>query len=341
LVVANQSNKAADKRAAAATQAGAYSQNLLADIAGEEWDLYKTEAIPLLRQLAGMRSPTTVEQEQAMAAGETKGAYGQARQQLERAIGRTRNPGDQGFAALMAPTYIDEAGAVSRAITDARTRVNDRDWARTLQTIQGYQRLPQDASAAASQSGALANATQRNVMQAGQIANQNAAQAAYGTVAIANSARRWFNPPQSGGGDSPGGDPYNYGDNYYSSDLYGEGYTSSEDYGAQMSDTYLKHGGRIRGPGTGTSDSVPALVDGRKPIRVSSGEYVVPADVVKQKGQEFFDKLLQKYHRPAPERSRDGMADGGVLRRRGLPADVEDAIFVSLPREALSSRRGR
>lgn len=46
-------------------------------------------------------------------------------------------------------------------------------------------------------------------------------------------------------------------------------------------------GGAVRGPGTGTSDSVP--------IRVSSGEYVIPAHIVKMKGKEFFDSMLEKY----------------------------------------------
>lgn len=47
-------------------------------------------------------------------------------------------------------------------------------------------------------------------------------------------------------------------------------------------------GGAVKGPGTGTSDSVP--------IRVSSGEYIIPAHVVKMKGVEFFDSLLAKYN---------------------------------------------
>lgn len=46
-------------------------------------------------------------------------------------------------------------------------------------------------------------------------------------------------------------------------------------------------GGVVRGPGTGTSDSVP--------IRASAGEYVIPAHIVQQKGREFFDNLLKKY----------------------------------------------
>lgn len=46
-------------------------------------------------------------------------------------------------------------------------------------------------------------------------------------------------------------------------------------------------GGPIAGAGTGRSDSIP--------IRVSNGEYVIPAHVVKMKGKEFFDGMLEKY----------------------------------------------
>lgn len=45
------------------------------------------------------------------------------------------------------------------------------------------------------------------------------------------------------------------------------------------------------GDGSGIDDSVPA--------QISDGEYVIPADVVRKKGVEFFDKLLEKYHTPA------------------------------------------
>jgi hypothetical protein len=58
-------------------------------------------------------------------------------------------------------------------------------------------------------------------------------------------------------------------------------------------------GGQITGPGTGTSDSVQAVnTSNGEPIRVSNGEYVVPYSVVKAKGTEFFDKLVDKYHVP-------------------------------------------
>jgi len=51
-----------------------------------------------------------------------------------------------------------------------------------------------------------------------------------------------------------------------------------------------KSGGKVKGPGTGTSDSIPAML--------SDGEYVIPADVVEALGIPFFDSLRQQFHTP-------------------------------------------
>ena len=72
--------------------------------------------------------------------------------------------------------------------------------------------------------------------------------------------------------------------------------------GMGMSAMGFANGGKIRGPGTGTSDEVPAVNgDSGQPIRLSNGEYIVSADVVRAKGQEFFDRLQQKYHQPVKQ----------------------------------------
>lgn len=52
-------------------------------------------------------------------------------------------------------------------------------------------------------------------------------------------------------------------------------------------------GREVMGPGTGTSDSVPAVVDGQQRAALSTGEFVIPAEVVRKKGTEFFEKLIQ------------------------------------------------
>lgn len=59
------------------------------------------------------------------------------------------------------------------------------------------------------------------------------------------------------------------------------------------------NGGMIQGPGTGTSDSIPGTnVSDGSAVKVSNGEYIVPASVVQAKGVDFFDGLVRKYHTP-------------------------------------------
>lgn len=60
----------------------------------------------------------------------------------------------------------------------------------------------------------------------------------------------------------------------------------------------MANGGEVEGPGGPVDDKIPAML--------SHGEYVVPEDVVRAKGTEFFDKLKEKYHTPA------------ALQRRGI-----------------------
>jgi hypothetical protein len=61
------------------------------------------------------------------------------------------------------------------------------------------------------------------------------------------------------------------------------------------------------GNGSGIDDQVPATIVNPQTgaqmgdARLSTDEYVIPADVVRAKGVEFFDKLLQKYHTPAAQ----------------------------------------
>lgn len=58
--------------------------------------------------------------------------------------------------------------------------------------------------------------------------------------------------------------------------------------------------GMVRGPGTGTSDSIAAVNrDTGERIALSDGEFVIPAAVVRRKGTEFFEKLIEKNHTPS------------------------------------------
>lgn len=65
---------------------------------------------------------------------------------------------------------------------------------------------------------------------------------------------------------------------------------ASKEGGEAMGGEWYADGGVVEGPGTGRSDSVPAVIDGQAPARVSNGEYVIKGDVAKRIG-------LQRLHR--------------------------------------------
>ncbi|MFT4190835.1 MAG: phage tail length tape measure family protein [Comamonas sp.] len=66
-------------------------------------------------------------------------------------------------------------------------------------------------------------------------------------------------------------------------------------------------GGRIVGPGTGTSDSIPALVDGVRPIRVSNNEFIHPERAVQHYGLPFME-AVRTLRLPKPQ-----FAFGGLV----------------------------
>ena len=69
--------------------------------------------------------------------------------------------------------------------------------------------------------------------------------------------------------------------------------------------TQLKSGGKVKGPGTGTSDSIPAML--------SHGEFVMPADSVRTIGAEKLMAMKDATHTPS----------GKPDMKNGMPARVD------------------
>ena len=68
---------------------------------------------------------------------------------------------------------------------------------------------------------------------------------------------------------------------------------SSDNYGTQgYDDGGYADGGVIRGPGTGRSDSIPAVIDGQRPARVSNGEIHIKSDVAARIGLQRLNELI-------------------------------------------------
>ena len=75
--------------------------------------------------------------------------------------------------------------------------------------------------------------------------------------------------------------------------------------------------GEMRGPGTETSDSIPATIDGQKAAALSSGEFVVSAEAVDLTGEEILEAINQA-----------GLQKRG-LEPRGQEAEQMDAGMLA------------
>jgi len=56
----------------------------------------------------------------------------------------------------------------------------------------------------------------------------------------------------------------------------------------------MEKGGLLEGEGDGMSDHIPANIDGKEPVRVADGEYVVPANVAERFGEERLHAMMNK-----------------------------------------------
>ncbi|MDD5084223.1 MAG: hypothetical protein PHT88_04850 [Candidatus Moranbacteria bacterium] len=95
----------------------------------------------------------------------------------------------------------------------------------------------------------------------------------------------------------------------------------------------LSQTGPVKGPGTSTSDSIPA--------KLSDGEFIIPAAVVKQYGKAFFEKLIGG--QPAPKLNAKGVqklsAGGFVVDELPFDETIE-AQPVSPERQTFANRPG-
>lgn len=101
-------------------------------------------------------------------------------------------------------------------------------------------------------------------------------------------------------------------------------------------------GGKVRGPGTGTSDSITA--------KLSHGEYVIRASKVRQYGVDFFDEINFGRRGASPRRRRRAFADGGAVEAGGgagsasvdqVLGRLEVALSSGLETKLVKSRSGR
>ena len=180
-------------RTAADTSAKYYDQ--LAQIGGEQWQLFKDKALPLLDEMKGQRLDEGEYTNRA--ADEMKTQYGVARASLQRNLELSRSPADPATGAILAPTYMDEAAQTAKAISDARRYVSEENFRRTGVVAGAYAGFPAGASSALG--GATTGAINASRTYGGLAADAatRQAQQAYGGFNLAGNAARWFGGPRS------------------------------------------------------------------------------------------------------------------------------------------------
>ena len=99
-------------------------------------------------------------------------------------------------------------------------------------------------------------------------------------------------------------------------------------------------GGEIDGPGTGKSDSIPAVVDGVAPAAVSDGEFHIPKHVVDYYGTKMLDGLVEKARmamKAAQRRQGAGYAQGGAVKKPPAGESEEEPLRFTLTKEEIAA----
>lgn len=266
------------------------------NISQSEYDRYQKTYVPIEDRIAKEAQAFDTESERERYAGLAgadvaagfKGA-GQVGLRSQSRFGL--RPNANALAAIDSQLRAQEAGQTAGAMTNARYAARDAGTQRLTNAVNIGKGIPGTASTAAS--GASSGYGNSANMQFGSNNSYNA-----GTSNALGFTNSGVNAIGQGGNIY--GAVSNYGQRNY--ETQSKQMAAMLNAGGAAAGYYFADGtpggiqdpqGVVRGPGTATSDSIPAML--------SKGEYVIPEDVVRKKGIDFFDKLLAKHHTPAHE----------------------------------------
>lgn len=300
--IAPQARKDAELRAQLTTSA-VNSMDQQSKIAGEQYDRYKSTFIPVEDQMVkdamDYDSAANIEKRRGIAAANVNQSFSNAAGQSARQLSRYGlNPNSSAFARENAKLFNQEALASAGAQTGAAFDTMDKAIALRAGAAQTGRGLTNTAL------GAFAGST-NSASAAGNISAQGAGVTNQGI----NTMGQGFNTGISGnnsagnlylgqfGAEMQG---YNASQAAIGGLFQGAGMAAGAYFGLprradggyiDKRGLQMANGGEVDGPGGPVDDKIPTLL--------SDGEYVIPADVVKAKGVEFFDNLRNKYHTPA------------------------------------------
>lgn len=294
-------------------------QNAFAD---KQNAYYEQTFQPIEKQMAadaaGYDSNDNVNRRMGIAAANVNQQFSNAEQQNNRTLARYGlSPNSSAFAATNAKLMRDKALAASGAETGAAFDTQDRAIALRAGVSNFGRNMPNTAAtyySNANNAGGQAMGTSNSAMS-NVVNNAGVMGTGYNTsINGNNSAISGFTADYNGRMAQ-----YNANNSAMSS-LVGMGVQAGIGYmagggtwggvGNMMAGRKIfADGGKVH-EGAGKVDGPGGPVDDKVPAMLSDGEYVIPADVVKAKGVEFFDKLKAKYHVPASVQRQYGINRG-------------------------------
>lgn len=219
------------------------------------------------------------------------------------------NPNDPRFADMTRKSGIQKSlakvGAVNNARQTERDRTEKLTWAKRMDVASIGKGIQGNAVASLNSAGNTARGLNYGAGVSANLAKQSADDTyrfANGITSLGfkvadyGEKNNWWS--------SKDNLDYLDTDSAYNDHGYDDDYADGGLIEAEPSRKPLMIGGRefggdhgmIEGPGSGTSDSVKAVVDGFREVNLSDGEFIIPADIVRKKGTEFFEKMISQDH---------------------------------------------
>lgn len=271
----------ANSASADASRTSAQASKQQADIALDQWNTYKSTYQPLEKQLVGDAATYGTEADQEAAAGRAHADVSQAFDATGKnsaallASSYGINPASDAFKSNLNTVGTSEAVADAGAMNSARLQNRELGYAKRLDAIGIGKGIP--ASSASSLSSVASTTGMRglpNFNQSQQL-NQQQAYGVYGIGQVAkNGVNAWFN---NGSSTGPAVNQQSSGWTPEQAANY-DGSGTNTDFAGFSEGT-----AQVRGPGTETSDSVPA--------KLSKNEAVLNAGAVRIIGKKAIEKL--------------------------------------------------
>lgn len=284
-------NKVSDDLAAASNRALPFITDTANDLkkwGTEDWDRFKDTYRPVAETLVNdaNRAPDygRYEKEVALDAGQNQKAGNEAIRRGLTQSGSGPSSGKFAAATLGLASDVAQRRGVGTALA--------RQYADQESTDKKLSVLPLGRSDPSSSIAGLGIATKGGAdygkysAAIGAGATEALGQAGFGIGKSIGSYKGGSKPYSSPDRDNSGSSDFvwgNKGDANYFNDQNAE-------FGL---DAQFADGGVIEGPGTGRSDSIPAVIDGHAPARVSNGEYRISKDISNRIGHDNLYRLIE------------------------------------------------